>query len=48
MRLAYLRPYFLGPHEVGHKDVATGSGVLSLWSYTRKLSFKICGIRRRL
>jgi len=28
--LADFRRDFLGPHEVGHKDVATGSGVLSL------------------
>ncbi len=30
----------LGPHEVGHEDVATGCGVLSLQSYTRKTSFE--------
>ena len=28
--LAYLRPDFLGPQDMGHKDVATGCGVLSL------------------
>ncbi len=25
-----MRPDFLGPHEVGHKDVATRCGALSL------------------
>ncbi len=33
------------PHEVGHKDVATGCGVLSLLSYARKLPLKNRGIR---
>ena len=30
MRLGVFAAQILGPHDVGHKDVATGSGVLSL------------------